>query len=172
LSTGASKQRGADRKVHSHEGLNMQVRVVLAALAMLVSTMAWADWDPALEAREKAQQDAARRAEQDKQRQIQKMKSDAQAQADKGQMDSKRKTLGASAQGKSDAEVNKLYDAKIKKDTEAAYRGAEAAKSALSTGQGAEVMKQTTGKSMKEMQNMSEAELEAWSKEMEKKYVK
>ena len=33
-------------------------------------------------------------------------------------------------------------------------------------------MKSTTGKSMKEIQNMSDAELEAWSKEMEKKYVK
>jgi hypothetical protein len=87
-------------------------------------------------------------------------------------MDSKRKTLGAAAQGKSDAEVSKLYDAKIKKDTDAAYKGADEAKSALSSGQGAAAMKSTTGKSMKEIQNMSEAELEAWSKEMEKKYSK
>ena len=150
----------------------MKIRCFLAALAMLTSMSAWADWDPALEAREQAQREAAQKAERDKQRQIQKMQSDANAKYNKELMDSKRKTLGAAAQGKSDAEVSKLYDAKIKKDTDAAYKGADEAKSALSSGQGAAAMKSTTGKSMKEIQNMSEAELEAWSKEMEKKYVK
>ncbi len=150
----------------------MQIRVFLAALALVTATSALADYDAALEAREQAQREAAQKAEREKQRQVEKMKSDANAQYSKAQMDNKRKTLGAAAQGKSDAEVDKLYDAKIKKETATAYKEADSAKAALSSGQGAAAMKSTTGKSMQEIQNMSEAELEAWSKEMEKKYVK
>jgi len=150
----------------------MKMRLFLAALAMLTSIAAWADYDPALEAREQAQRDAAQKAERDKQRQMQNMQSEANAKYNKELMDSKRKTLGPAAQGKSDAEVSKLYDAKIRKDTDSAYKAADEGKAALSSGQGAAAMKQTTGKSMKEIQNMSEAELEAWSKEMEKKYSK
>ena len=87
-------------------------------------------------------------------------------------MDAKRKTLGAAAQGKSDAEVDKLYAAKIKSDTDAAYRVADEGKRALSSGQGAAAVKQVTGKSMKEIQNMSDAELDALAKDLEKKYGK
>ena len=150
----------------------MKTRFLLAALALLATIAVRADYDPAMEAREQAQREAAQKAEREKQRQAEKMKSDANAKYNKELMDSKRKTLGAAAQGKSDAEVDKLYDAKNKKDTATAYKEADAAKAALSSGQGAAAMKSTTGKSMKEVQNMSEAELEAWSKEMEKKYVK
>ena len=150
----------------------MQIRVLLAAFTLLTATAALADYDAALEAREQAQREAAQKAEREKQRQAEKMKSDANAKYNKELMDSKRKTLGAAAQGKSDAEVDKLYDAKIKKDTAAAYKEADAGRAALSSGQGAAAMKSTTGKSMQEIQNMSDAEREAWSKEMEKKYVK
>ncbi len=148
----------------------MQMRFVLVALAMLASATAWADYDAALEAQEKAQRDAAQRAQQAKQREIQKIQNDAKAKADKEMIDSKRKTVGAAAQGKSDAEVNKLYDAKIKKDADAANRAAEEGKRAMSSPQGEAAMKQATGKTMKEMQNMSSAELDALSREMEKKY--
>lgn len=150
----------------------MQIRVLLAAFLLLTATAALADYDAALEAREQAQREAAQKAEREKQRQAEKMKSDANAKYNKELMDSKRKTLGAAAQGKSDAEVDKIYDAKIKTDTATAYKEADAAKAALSSGQGAAAMKSTTGKSMQEIQNMSDAEREAWSKEMEKKYVK
>ena len=44
------------------------------------------------------------------------------------------------------------------------------AKRVMSSPQGEAAMKQTTGKTMKEMQNMTPAEAEALSKEMEKKY--
>ena len=143
----------------------MQLRASLVALAILASTAAWADYDPALEAQEKAQRDAAQKAARENQQRVQKLKDDAAAQYNKEQMAAKRKTLGAAAQGKSDAEVDKLYAAKIKSDTDAANR-------ALSSGQGAAALKQSTGKSMQEMQNMSPAELEAMGKEMEKKYGK
>jgi hypothetical protein len=150
----------------------MRLRASLAALAILASTAAWADYDPALEAQEKAQRDAAQKAAREDQRKIQKMKDDAAAQYNKEQVAEKRKTLGAAATGKSDAEVDKLYAARIKSDTDAANRAADNAKRALSSGQGADAVKQTTGKSMKEMQNMSSAELDALAKEMEKKYGK
>jgi hypothetical protein len=161
-----------DRNGTKFEETGMQIRVLIAAMALLATTAVWADYDAAGEAREQAQREAAQKAEREKQRQVEKMKSDANAKYNKEVMDNKRKTLGAAAQGKSDAEVDKLYDAKIRKESATAYKEADAAKAALSTGQGAAAMKSTTGKSMKEMQNMSEAELEAWSKEMEKKYVK
>lgn len=148
----------------------MQMRFVLVSMALLASTTAWADYDAALEAQEKAQRDAAQRAQQARQREVQKMQNDAKAKADKETADSKRKTLGAAAQGKSDAEVNALYDAKIKKDMDSANRAAADAKRAMSSPQGEAAMKQTTGKTMKEMQNMTPAEAEALSKEMEKKY--
>jgi len=143
----------------------MRLRAILAALAILASAAAWADYDPALEAQEKAQRDAAQKAARENQQKMQKMKDDAAAQYNKELMASKRKTLGAAAQGKSDAEVDKLYAAKIKSDSDAANR-------ALSSGQGADALKQSTGKSMKEIQNMSPAELDAMSKELEKKYGK
>ena len=143
----------------------MRLRASLAALAILASTAAWADYDPALEAQEKAQRDAAQKAARENQQKVQKLKDDAAAQYNKEQMAAKRKALGAAAQGKSDAEVDKLYAAKIKSDTDAANR-------ALSSGQAADALKQSTGKSMKEIQNMSPAELEAMGKELEKKYGK
>ena len=143
----------------------MRLRASLAALAILASTAAWADYDPALEAQEKAQRDAAQKSARENQQKMQKMKDDAAAQYNKEQVAAKRKTLGAAAQGKSDAEVDKLYAAKIKSDSDAANR-------ALSSGQGAAALKQSTGKSMQEIQNMSPAELEAMGKELEKKYGK
>ena len=143
----------------------MRLRAILAALAILASAAAWADYDPALEAQEKAQRDAAQKAARENQQKVQKLKDDAAAQYSKEQMAAKRKTLGAAAQGKSDAEVDKLYAAKIKSDSDAANR-------ALSSGQGAAALKQSTGKSMQEIQNMSPAELEAMGKELEKKYGK
>lgn len=150
----------------------MPMRFVLVVLAFFTSAAAWADYDAAAEAKEKAQRDAAQRAQQAKQLEVQKMRDDAKAQADKEVMNEKRKTLGAAAQGKSDAEVSRMYDAKIKKDTDSANRAADDAKRAMSSPQGEAAMKQATGKSMKEIQNMSPAELEAMSKEMEKKYIK
>lgn len=143
-------------------------------LAIFLNTIcgapAWADWDPELEAREQAEHAAAQRAEQEKQREMQKIHSEAEAKAHKSIMDSKRQTVGAAANGKSDAEVNRLYDAKIKQTSEDANRMAQEARSALSQGQGAAALKRVTGKTLQELENMSDAEADALAREMEKKY--
>jgi len=99
-----------------------------------------------------------------------KMIDAANAKANQEMMDSKRKNLGAAAKGKSDAEVNRLYDAKIKQTTDEANRLAQEARSALSQGQGAAAVKQVTGKSLQELENMSDEEADALSRELEKKY--
>ena len=150
----------------------MRIRIAFVVLVLLAGTQARADYDPALEAQEKAQRDAAQKAARENQQKMQKLKDDAAAQYNKEQMASKRKALGAAATGKSDAEVDKLYAAKIRSDTDAANRAADDAKRALSSGQGADALKQSTGKSMKEIQNMSPAELDAMARDLEKKYVK
>ncbi|AMK76176.1 MULTISPECIES: hypothetical protein [Methylomonas] len=145
-------------------------RVILLILLTIFNTNALADWDPELEAQEQAQREAAQRAEQAREREAQKMIDAANAKANREMMDSKRKNLGAATKGKSDAEVNRLYDAKIKQTTEDANRLAQEARSALSQGQGAAAVKQVTGKSLQELENMSDEEAEALSRELEKKY--
>ncbi len=139
-------------------------------LALFLGAPAFADWDPAEEARFEAERKAAKQAEQEKQREIQKMQDDALAKYNAEVMKEKRKTLGAAANGKSDAEVVKLYEAKIAEDMAAANLAAAKAREALSSGQGAAAVKQVTGKTMEELENMTEEEAEALGREMEKKY--
>jgi len=148
--------------------LNPLARVAL--LLLFVGAPAFADYDPAMEAREKAQRDAEQRAEQQKQQQMQRQKQEAQAKANAAMLEQKRKTVGAAANGKSDAEVERLYDAKIRKDTEAAQQTMATGRAAMSQGQGAAALKSVTGKSMKEIESMSDAELDALAKDLEKKY--
>jgi hypothetical protein len=143
---------------------------MLPVLALLLGAPAFADWDPAEEARYEAERKAAQQAEQEKQREIQKMQDDAQAKYDAEVMQEKRKTLGAAANGKSDAEVIRLYDAKVAEDMAAANLAAARAREALSSGQGAAAVKQVTGKTMEELENMTDEEAEALGREMEQKY--
>ncbi|WP_020483433.1 hypothetical protein [Methylomonas sp. MK1] len=145
-------------------------RVIVLMLLTIFNTNAPADWDPELEAQEQAQREATQRAEQARAREAQKLINEANAKANREMMGSKRKNLGAAAKGKSDAEVNRLYDAKIKQTTEDATRLAQEARSALSQGKGAAAVKQVTGKSLQELENMSDEEAEALSRELEKKY--
>ncbi|MDX8128168.1 hypothetical protein QLH52_12805 [Methylomonas sp. OY6] len=145
-------------------------RVILLMLLTIFNPNALADWDPELEAQEQAQREATQRAEQAREREAQKMVDEANAKGNREMMDSKRKNLGAAAKGKSDAEVNRLYDAKIKQTTDEANRLAQEARSALSQGQGAAAVKQVTGKSLQELENMSDEEADALSRELEKKY--
>lgn len=140
-------------------------RIITIMFLIVFNSTAWADWDPEMEAQEQAQ-----RAEQARNREAQKMVDAANAKANREMLDSKRKNLGAAAKGKSDAEVNRLYDAKIKQTKEDANRLAQKARSALSQGQGAAAVKQVTGKSLQELENMSDEEAEALSRELEKKY--
>jgi len=139
-------------------------------ISILSSVHALADGDAAQDARdlaqERAQQEAAQREKAQQEQQFQTMQNEMNAKYNKEAMDSKRKMLGSAATGKSDAEVNDLYDAKIKEGTQTTQN----ARKALSEGQGADAVKQVTGKSMEELENMSDEEAEAFSKAMEEKY--
>ncbi len=98
---------------------------MLAFLVLLAGVPALADWDPAEEARYEAERKATEQAEQEKQREIQKMKDNAQAKYTEEVMKEKRKTLGAAQ-----------------------------AREALSSGQGAAAVKQVLGKSMEELEKI------------------
>jgi uncharacterized protein YpuA (DUF1002 family) len=154
----------------------MKRLLALVLLALLPCTLVLADMDMELEKREAVKREAAKRAEEAKQREMQRLKKETETKANatmnKHLTDQKRKALGASATGKSDSEVDRLYDAKMKDDMENAGRTVESSRNALSHGQGADALKGVTGKSLKEMENMSDAEAEALAREMEKKYGK
>ena len=145
------------------------MRRSLAVLALLagLAVPAFADWDPELERQEAAQREAAEKEQQRK-----------QAEADAMKLTAMRQFLGAEAEGKSDAEVRRLYDAKLaayQKQGEAAAATAPTAEAAEKQGRdtrdasGAAV-KEMTGKSLEELENMSDEEAEALQRELEKKY--
>ena len=140
---------------------------VVFLLLTLTSTYVIADWDYEMEAKEQAEREAAQREQQAKQREAQKVMDEARAKADRGIVAEKRKSLGAAAEGKSDDEVNRLFDEKNRKAMEDADKFQ---KSATGAGQSDASLKQMTGKSMEELQNMSDEEAEAFAREMEKKY--
>ena len=129
-----------------------------------------ADWDAKLEAEEQAKREAAAREERARKAEADAMMAAARAKADAAMMAEKRKTLGSAAAGRSDAEVNRLYDAHVAKKTAEAKAAFAEGQKALSSGAGAAAMKQVTGHSMQELQAMSDEELEAFAKEMEAKY--
>ncbi len=147
----------------------MSRTIILICLTMFCA-QSWADWDPELEAREQAEREAAQRVEQQKHQETEKMLNQAKAKAHKELMDSKRKTLGAAAKGKSDAEIDQLYDAKTAETNATAQRAVQEGRAALSQGQGAKALKQVTGKTLQELENMSDEEAEALSKQLEQKY--
>ena len=139
-------------------------------LSLAVTAPAFADWDAEAEARREAERAAERRAEEARQRENQRLKDAANARGNAAVMAEKRKYLGAAANGKSDAEVNRLYDAKVSRTTADAYaKGAEAQRK-MNSAEGQAALREVTGKSMQDLENMSDAELEALGREMERKY--
>ncbi len=141
-------------------------------LTMLAIGPAVADYDAAMEAREQAQREAARKAAAQKQREVDQQRAAAKAKQDSMMLAEKRKALGPAANGKADAEIDQLYDAKVKRDTAAAQSAMQSAQSKMGDKQLNDATKQVTGKSIQEMQNMSDAELEKLSRDLEKKYAK
>ena len=142
-------------------------RSTLAVVALLACTAVHADYDAKMEAQEAAQRKAAAAAEAKK-------KAEAKKQYDDAQMKGMRGALGKEADGKSDAEVKKLYDAKM-----AGYQDqAKKAKAGIAPAGVPQTdmdkanmqMKSMTGKSMQDMQKMTPAEQEAFSRQMEKQY--
>lgn len=127
-------------------------RASMAVLfSLLVAVPAFADWDGTTEAEEQAQREA-------------------QKKADAGMIESKRQMLGADAKGTTDVEVSAMYDAKVKQDQKYAADGVAKARTGLSTPEGVAAPKQVTGKSLAEIENISDAELEALGRGMERKY--
>jgi len=148
----------------------MRINLLLIISLFLSSTSSFADYDAALEGREEAERVAARQESQAQDREIAKMKANAMSQFNKEAIAEKRKTLGAQALGKSDAAVEVLYQQKIAADIASGMDVAAQARAALSSGAGADAVKQVTGKSLSELENMSDAEAEALAAEMQKKY--
>ena len=142
-------------------------RSTLAVVALLACTAVHADYDAKMEAQEAAQRKAAAAAEAKK-------KAEAKKQYDDAQMKGMRGALGKEADGKSDAEVKKLYDAKMtgyQDQAKKAKAGIAPAGVPQSDMDKANMqMKSMTGKSMQDMQKMTPAEQEAFSRQMEKQY--
>jgi hypothetical protein len=142
-------------------------RSTLALAALLACTAVHADYDAKMEAQEAAQRKAEKAAEA-------KRKADAQRQMDAAQQKMMRGTLGKEAEGKSDAEVKKLYDAKMAGYVDQAKKaqagGAPAGVPASDVARANAQMKSMTGKSMQDIQKMTPAEQEAFSRQMEKQY--
>ena len=166
------------------------MRFVPALLVLMsLSLPVHADWDAAGEAREAA----AAKAEADRQAAVNKKNTAAAAretlqkdgidttgksddaviemmdarmrqnkaavdQAQANSISDMRKTLGTAADGKSDAEVTVMYAAHYQQQMES-HRS-----------QGDAQLQSVTGKTMQEMENMSEEELDKMADELEKKY--
>jgi len=143
------------------------IRSTLAVVALLACTAVHADYDAKMEAQEAAQRKAAAAAEAKK-------KAEAKKQMDAAEQKMMRGTLGKEAEGRSDAEVKKLYDAKMagyQDQAKKAKAGIAPAGVPQSDMDKANMqMKSMTGKSMQDMQKMTPAEQEAFSRQMEKQY--
>lgn len=143
--------------------------IVLSA-TLLAALPVHADWDAKAEAERQAQREAEQREERARQAKAEAAKAAAIAQANAAIMADKRKTLGATADGKSDAEVNRLYDAHIARKTAEANAAIAEGQQALNSGAGAAALKSVTGHSLQEMQSMSDEELEAMAADLEARY--
>lgn len=148
----------------------MKKLLAAALLAVLTTGHAYADWDYEMEAREKAARDAEAREQAAKEAEAAKIAKAAHDKANAGIMAEKRKYVGAAANGKSDAEVTRLYDEKQARETKKAYAEAAEVRRKLDEPQAKAASREVTGYTMEEMSKMSDAELEALSREMEKKY--
>ena len=140
----------------------------IALLASILALPALADYDAAAEAKEAAQRKAAQQEAARKKAETEKMKADLMNKQ-------YRLYVGAEANGKSDAEVKALYDKKMagymKQGADMAPKAQQAGKVDPSKRAEADAASRSvTGKTMGEMQGMSNAEAQALAREMEKKY--
>ena len=148
--------------------------LIVANLFSLNALNAHADWDPALEAREAA----ARYAEQQR---TAKEKAETDKMIRDANQKYRRDALGKEAVGKSDAEVARIFQQRqgdaIREGNAASVAGralaADVKKFDASTRAERDAqMKGMTGKSGTELENMSDTELEAFAKDMQRKYGK
>lgn len=148
--------------------MKRRLYTLIIACILVLPQISVADWDPVLEAQEEQKRQIAAQEQ---------AKRDAQAKAmvRRAEIEGKRKAMGSAAVGKSDDEIDKAYAdymAKAQRDSvKAMQKGMEAAKIAETNREKSDqALKTVTGKSMSDLQNMSEDELEALAKEMERKY--
>lgn len=150
----------------------MKKLLLLALITSLFSIHAHADWDAAAEAREDAKRKAAQQQEARKKAEVDRMLRDANLKAMRGQ-------LGKEASGKSDAEVDALYKRRM---AEYQRQGVAASASAATMARQMQKldadtrpqrdaqMKGMTGKSISDLEKMSDKEMEAFSREMERRF--
>ena len=142
----------------------MSRTLLIATLLMALAGPAVADYDPKLEAQEAAQRKAEAAA-------AAKRKADAARQRSAAEAKVMRGSLGKEAEGKSDAEVKRLYDAKVNAQLDMAKKAASGYVAPGSDmAKGDAQMKSMTGKSMQDIQKMTPAEQEAFARQMEKQY--
>jgi hypothetical protein len=146
-----------------------RIAIVLALFAALAAP-ALADYDPELERQEAAQREAAEKEQARREAEAKRIRSEAELRM-------MREFVGAEAAGKSDAEVRQLYEAKIQAHERAARAAAANAPTAAETEKmerdiqaGTATVEEMTGKSIEELENMSDEEAEALERELEKKY--
>ncbi len=148
--------------------------LLFTLFAGLLSANAYADWDPALEAREAAE----RKAEQQR---AAKQKADHDNMIRAARAKAYRKELGKDAVGKSDAEVERIY--RQRQDDALKQAAAFTSKGNAMSGQSQKLdpntrsqydaqMKGMTGKSVTDLEKMNDKELDAFTRDMEKKYGK
>lgn len=144
--------------------------LTLVFITLLATASVHADYDPVLEAQEQAarEAEAAKRAAEEQQ--AQRMRAAAEAKAHADMMANYRRSLGDAATGKTDAEVMALIQQRQQDATAQAVRGAAEANAAMADSRNAAALQAVTGKTMEQLQNMSDAEAEALAREMEKKY--
>ncbi len=152
----------------------MKKLILFSLFAGLLSANTFADWDPALEAREAAERKAEQQREAKKKAEYTKMIRE-------GSVKAYRKELGRDAVGKSDAEVERIYkqrEADILKQAAAftskgnAMSGQSQKLDPNTRSQHDAQMKGMTGKSVTDLEKMNDKELEAFARDMEKKYGK
>ena len=152
----------------------MKKLTLIAIIACVSSLNVYADWDPALEAREAAERKAGQQRAAKQKAEHDKMIKDASAKA-------YRQALGRDAVGKSDAEVERIYkqrEADVLKQAAAftskgnAMSGQSQKLDPNTRSQRDAQMKGMTGKSVTDLEKMNDKELEAFANAMEKKYGK
>ncbi len=143
---------------------------LIAFLAVMAVAPAWADYDAAGEAREAAQRKAEQQEAARQKAAVERRKADANMKYQRG-------VVGAAAQGKSDAEVTRLYNQKMAVMNRQAAEGVRMGQGIGKAPPGSQeerdaMARGATGKSTAELMNMSPEQADALTREMQRKYGK
>lgn len=145
------------------------MRAITVGLLFLVlgASCVLAQDDPAMEAEEAAAQAATDRADQALEEKAEGKTTAAEEKYEAALTRDKRKWLGRDAAGKSDADVNRLYEKKVEASSAAAAAASTSSLKAMRDLGANAQMKAATGKSMQEFMEMSPEEQAEWAAELE-----